>query len=178
MKMVRTTRDGKLSLTDLVSELYGITGQTANYHIRNLIKRGIVAIHERVPLGGSQQTYIVTEEEWATIKPHVQQCVPSILYALQYSNVWDCVKIGRCRDIHERLRVIGKGHNCKLKLIASYPDQGYLEQRVHKRLESFRSLDGLSTEWYNIPGSYALKVVDEVIQQSRQESLSSSESEQ
>ena len=143
-----------------------------------MIKSDIVAIHERIPSGGRQPTYIVTEEEWAAIKPHVQQCVPSILYVLQYGNVWDCVKIGRCRDIHERLRVIGKGHNCKLKLIASYPGQGYLEQRVHKRLESFRSLDGLGTEWFNVPGSYALKVVDEVIQQSRQESLSSSESEQ
>ena len=131
----------------------------------------------RTQLGNSNPAYVVTAEEWVATKPSIQQCLPSFLYVMQYSNVWDCVKIGRCRDVHDRLRDIGKGHNCKLKLIASYPDQGYLEQRVHKRLESFRSLDGLSTEWYNIPGSYALKVVDEVIQQSRQESLSSSESE-
>ena len=90
---------------------------------------------------------------------------------MQYSNVWDCVKIGRCNGIHERRRAIGKGHNFELQLIASYQGQGHLERRVHKHLEDFRSSNGLGAEWFNAPGVYALSAVAEVIKQSHQESL-------
>ena len=93
---------------------------------------------------------------------------------MQYSTVWDCVKIGRCRDIDERLRTLGVAHNIGIKLLASFPDYGHLERRVHKRLAAFQSTDGLGTEWFNVPGSYALKIINEVIGQSHRESPSSS----
>ena len=90
----------------------------------------------------------------------------------------DIVKIGRTHNIDARVRGLCSSHNFQIKVLAFHPGLGYLEQHVHNRLRAYQSTDGSSTEWFNVPGSYALKVVDEVIQQSRQESLSSSESEQ
>ena len=178
-QMVRTSIDGKLSLGDLIKELLKTDADNAWHHMQRLIKKGLVPPHEKIMLGRGRPSHVVTAAEWQQIKPHLQHIKPEerdqpILYALQYSNVWDSVKIGRCKDIGERLRTVGKGHNFGIKLIASFPGYGHLERRVHAQLAAFQSTDGSGTEWFNVPGCYALKIISEVIAQSHRESPSSS----
>ena len=183
-QMVRTSIDGKLSLGDLIKELLKTDADNAWHHMQRLIKKGLVPPHEKVVLSRGPPSHVVTAAEWEEIKTHLQHIKPGgrdqpILYAVQYSNVWDCVKVGRCKDINERLRTLCVGHNFGIKLLASFPGYGHLERRVHERLAAFQSTDGSGTERFNVPGSYALKIINEVIVQSHRESpSSSSESEQ
>ena len=182
--MVRTSIDGKLSLADLIKELLEIDHQNASPYIQWLANKGLLPCHTKIVLNGrGRPSHVVTVAEWQLIKPHLQHCpldrCQTNLYAMQYSNVWDCVKIGRCRDVGERMRTMGAAHNFGIKLLASFPGYGHLERRVHKRLAAFQSTDGSGTEWFNVPGSQALKIINEVIAQSHRESPSpSSESEQ
>ena len=176
MKMVRVTRDGKLSLADLVADYTNTTHSNARIHIRRLTDNKVILPCERFRFGRGTCTQVVTKDEWLAIQPLLSPA--SGLYVLQYSTIWDCVKVGRTHNIDARVRGLCSSHNFQIKVLAFHPGLGYLEQHVHNRLRAYQSTDGSSTEWFNVPGSYALKVVDEVIQQSRQESLSSSESEQ
>ena len=96
---------------------------------------------------------------------------------MQYNTVWDCVKIGRTSDVAYRLRTLEESHNFRLVLVASFPGYGHLERIVHKHLLKYRSKEGPGREWFNIPAQYAIKVINELIEQNRPVSLSSSESE-
>ena len=173
--MVRTTRDGKLSLTDLIVEYTNTTHSNAGFHIRRLIDKKLIQPCERFRFGPGACSHVVTKDEWLAIQPLLSPA--SGLYVLQYSTIWDRVKVGRAHNIDDRVRGLCSSHNFQIKVLGFHPGLGYLEQHVHRRLRAYQSTDGSSTEWFNVPGSYALKVVDEVIQQSRQESLSSSEPE-
>ena len=176
--MVRTSVDGKLSLVDLIKDLINTDNTNAWKHIQTLLKKGLVPQHEKVMLSRGKPAYVVTANEWQQIKTHLQRYLPDrhrpILYAVQYSNVWDCVKVGRCKDINERLRTLCVGHNFGIKLLASFPGYGHLERRVHERLAAFQSTDGSGTEWFTVPGCFALKIISEVIAQSHRESPSPS----
>ena len=174
--MIRTTRDGKLSLADLIAEYTNTTHSNARIHIRRLTDNKLIRPCERSRFGRRGIcTPVVTADEWSASQPLLSPA--SGLYVLQYSTVWDHVKIGRAQNIDDRVRGLCSSHNFQIKVLAFHPGLGYLEQRVHRRLLAYQSTDGPNTEWFNVPGSYVLKVVDEVIQQSRQESLPSSESE-
>ena len=176
IKMVRTASDGKLSLADLIAGYTNTTRSNASVHISRLTDKKLIRPCERFRFGRGISTPVVTEDEWLAIQPLLSPA--SGLYVLQYSTVWDHVKIGRAQNIDDRVRSLGSSHNFQIKVLAFHPGLGYLEQHIHRRLLAYQSTDGSSTEWFNVPGSYALKVVDEVIQQSRQGSLSSSEPEQ
>ena len=102
---------------------------------------------------------------------------PANLYVMQYNTVWDCVKIGRTSDVAYRLRTLEESHNFRLVLVASFPGYGHLERAVHKHLLKYRRKEGPGREWFNIPAQYAIKVINELIEQHRPVSLSSSESE-
>ena len=91
--------------------------------------------------------------------------------------MWDCVKIGCTSDITNRLRHLEASHNFRLVVVASFPDHGHLERAVHRQLSAYRSTEGASNECFNVPAQYAVKMTNELIEQTRPESLSSFESE-
>ena len=125
----------------------------------------------------------MTREEWDEIK----FCIPYMiarpitpqadLYVLQYSTVWDSIKIGRSSNVQNRIRELEKGHNFRIVLLAVYPGKGHLERRVHQQLKAYQSKFGVGSEWFDLSADYALKVINEVIRQSQEESPSFSESE-
>ena len=96
---------------------------------------------------------------------------------LQYSTVWDCVKIGRSSNVQRRIRKLEEGHNFRIVLLAVYPGKGQLERHVQQQLKGYQSNFGAGSEWFDLSADYALKVINEVIRQSREESPSFSESE-
>ena len=126
----------------------------------------------------------MTADEWGAIKHHLpyreyirMRAPPADLYVVQYSTVWDCVKIGRASNVENRLRQMGASQNFRLVLVALFPGRGHIERAVHKRLSAYLSKEGTSNEWFNAPAQYAIKIINEPIEQNRPESLSSSESE-
>ena len=62
-------------------------------------------------------------------------------------------------------------------LLAVYPGKGNLERHVHQQLKGYQSNFGADNEWFDLSADYALKVINEVIQQSQEESLPFLESE-
>ena len=94
-----------------------------------------------------------------------------MIYVLQYSTVWGCAKIGRSSNVQSRIRCLEKGHNFRIVLVAVYPGKGHLERRVHQELKAYQSNSGAGSEWFDLSADYALKVINEVIQQSQEESL-------
>ena len=139
--------------------------------------KGVLPQRNKVYLGhGGTPSHIVTAEEWDEIKQPLPS-PPNDLYVLQYSTVWDCVKIGRTSNVQSRVHGLEKGHNCRTVLLAVYPGKGHLERRVHQQLKAYQSDFGAGSEWFNLSADYALKVINEVIRQSQEESPSFSESE-
>ena len=182
--MVRTTVDGYLSLSDLIREWTNTRKRNANDHIHNLALKGVLPQRDKVHLGhGGTPSHVVTREEWDKIK----FCIPYLiarpiisqadLYVLQYSTVWDCVKIGRSSNVPGRIRELEKGHNFRIVLVAIYPGKGHLERRVHQQLKGYQSKFGAGSEWFDLSADYALKIINEVVQQSQEESLPFLESE-
>ena len=182
--IVRTTTDGYLSLTDLIREWTNTGKQNANLHIRNLVAKCLLPHRDKVHLGnGGTPSYVVTREEWDGIKHHISQhraasdTGQADLYVLQYSTIWDCIKIGRSSDVQSRIRSLENGHNFRIVLLAVYPGKGHVERRVHQQLEAYQSNFGVGSEWFDLSADNALKVIHEVIRQSREEPPSFSESE-
>ena len=125
---------------------------------------------------GGRPSHMVTASEWDAIKLHLpyRECIaPSDLYVMQYNTIWDCVKIGRTSDITKRLRELEMSHNSRLVVVASFPEHGHLERVVHERTSAYRSTAGAGSEWFNVPVQYVIKVINELIEQTRPESLSS-----
>ena len=183
--MVRTTTDGYLSLSDLIREWTRTSVSNAHGHIHNLALKGVLPQRNTFHVGhGGTPSYVVTREEWDGIKHHLPQRLiarsfapQTDLYALQYSTVWDCVKIGRSSNVQRRIRKFEEGHNFRTVLLAVHPGQGHLERRVHQQLKAYQNNFGAGSEWFDLSADYALKVINEVIQQSQEESLPFLESE-
>ena len=138
----------------------------------------------KVQLGRGRPLHVVTADEWGAIKHHLpyreyirMRAPPADLYVVQYSTVWDCVKIGRSSNVENRLRQMGASQNLRLVLVALFPGHGHIERAVHRRLSAYRSAEGANSEWFNAPAPYAIKLINELIEQNRPEPLSSSESE-
>ena len=126
--MVRTTADGFLSLNDLIQDWTNTSASNASHHARNLALKGALPQRDKVCFGHSVNlSHAVTREEWDEIK----FCIPYLiarpitpqadLYALQYSTVWDCVKIGRSSNVQSRIRKLEECHNFRTVLLAVYP---------------------------------------------------------
>jgi hypothetical protein len=88
------------------------------------------------------------------------------LYIMQYSTNRTAVKIGRSKDVNKRKRSLESGHNFYVEVAATFPEKGYLEPVVHKRLEAKRSKIGAGVEWFEISVSEALKCITEVLVES------------
>ena len=181
--MVRVAPDGKLSLSDLIQDWTKSGGANASHRIQCLANKGLLPHRNKVYLGG-RPSHTVTADEWDEIRLHLpyrehmyMHAPPSELYVMQYSTIWDCIKIGRTSDITKRLRQLEASQNFRLVVVASFPDHGHLERAVHRRLSAYRSAEGASNEWFNVPAQYAIKIINALIGQNRPESLSSSESE-
>ena len=119
MKMIRTTRDGKLSLADLIAEYTNTTHSNARIHIRRLTDNKLIRPCERFRFGRGTCTQIVTKDEWLAIQPLLSPA--SGLYVLQYSTVWDRVKIGRAQNIDDRVRSLVVGHNLQHEIFVLPP---------------------------------------------------------
>ena len=112
---------------------------------------------------GGAPSYVVTREEWDKIK----FCIPYLiarpvtpqadLYVLQYSTIWDCVKIGRSSNVLSRIRKLEEGHNFRTVLLAVYPGKGHLERRVHQQLKGYQSNFGAGSEWFDLSADYVLR---------------------
>ena len=182
--MVRTTIDGYLSLTDLIQVWTNTSASNAYKQIHNLELKGLLPQRNKVCFGQGSLSHAVTREEWDGIKHHLPQRLiarsfapQTDLYALQYSTVWDCVKIGRSSNVQRRIRKFEEGHNFRTVLLAVYPGKGHLERRVHQQLKAYQNNFGAGSEWFDLSADYALKVINAVIQQSQEESLPFLESE-
>jgi hypothetical protein len=88
------------------------------------------------------------------------------LYIIQYSTSRSAVKIGRSIDVNKRKRSLESGHNFFIEVAAVFPEKGYLEAVVHKRLEAKRSKIGAGIEWFDISVDSALKCITEVLRES------------
>ena len=65
IKMVRTTTDGYLSLTDLIREWTNLGKQHASLHIRNLVTKCLLPHGGKVHLGnGGAPSHVMTRAEW------------------------------------------------------------------------------------------------------------------
>ena len=182
--MVRTTIDGYLSLSDLIREWTNTSASNARDHIHNLALKGVLPHRDKAYLGnGGTPSHVVTREEWDGIKHHISQhravsdTGQADLYVLQYITIWDCIKIGRPSDVQNRIRSLETGHNFRIVLLAVYPGKGHLERHVHQQLKGYQNNFGAGSEWFDLSAEYALKVINEVIQQSQEESLPFLESE-
>ena len=96
---------------------------------------------------------------------------------LQYRTVWDCVQIGRSSNVQSRIRQLEEGHNFRIVLVAIYPGKGNLERCVQQQVKAYQSNSGAGSEWFDLSADYALNVINAVMRQSQEESLSFSESE-
>ena len=182
--MVRTTVDGYLSLNDLIQDWTNTGTRNACHQIHNLELKDVLPQRDKVCFGQGNLSHAVTAEEWDEIKLCIPQRLiarsiepPNDLYALQYSTVWDSIKIGRSSNVQSRIRCLEKGHNFRMVLLAVYPGKGHLERHVHQQLKGYQSSFGAGNEWFDLSADYALKVISEVIQQSQEESLPFLESE-
>jgi len=88
------------------------------------------------------------------------------LYIMQYSTSRSAVKIGRSIDVNKRKRSLESGHNFFTEVAAVFPEKGYLEAAVHKRLEAKRSKTGAEIEWFDISVDSTLKCITEVLRES------------
>ena len=182
--MVRTTTGGYLSLSDLIQDWTNTGDKNACHQIHNLELKGLLPQRNKVCFGQGSLSHAVTREEWDGIKHHLPQRLiarsfapQTDLYALQYSTIWDCVKIGRSSNVLSRIRCLEEGHNFRIVLLAVYPGKGHLERCVHQQLKGYQSSFGAGNEWFDLSADYALKVINEVIQQSQEECLPFLESE-
>ena len=179
--MVRVARDDKLFLlSDLIMDYTKTGDRNANIHIRNMSGKCLLPQPTNSWIKGFRPSHMVTLSDRDAIKLHLpyRECIaPSDLYVMRYNTIWDCVKIGRTSDITKRLRELEMSHNSRLVVVASFPEHGHLERAVHKRLSAYRSTEGAGNEWFNAPVQYAVKLINELVEQNRPVSLSSSESE-
>ena len=182
--MVRTTVDGYLSLSDLIQVWTNTSASNAYKQIQNLALKGALPQRVKICFGQGNLSHVVTREEWDEIKNHISQRLiarsfapQTDLYALQYSTVWNCVKVGRSSNVLSRIRKLEEGHNFRIVLLAVYPGKGHLERCVHEQLKRYQSNFGAGNEWFDLSADYALKVINEVIQQSQEECLPFLESE-
>ncbi len=81
------------------------------------------------------------------------------LYIMRYAFRSDCVKIGRSRNPEKRRRELECGHNFRIEIVDVFPGKGYLERRVHERLELRRSTEGAGTEWFDVDVATAIDAV-------------------
>ena len=132
--MVRTTVDGYLSLSDLIREWTSTCASNASNHVRNLALKGLLPQRDKVCFGGQGNlSHVVTREGWDGIQHHISQhravsdTGQADLYVLQYSTVWDCIKIGRSSNVLSRIQRLEEGHNFRIVLVAMYPGKGHLE---------------------------------------------------
>lgn len=75
------------------------------------------------------------------------------LYIIQ-SAVTGCVKIGRTKDVDQRLGQLQTACPHKLRIILHVPDQGHLEKRLHKQLKPHRIR--WNGEWFKEEGLASL----------------------
>ena len=66
------------------------------------------------------------------------------LYLIQSSNT-GMIKIGRSKTPSKRLKQLQTGNPNKLKLVASFKDQGWMEKNLHERLKDYRQ----EGEWFS-----------------------------
>ena len=102
----------------------------------------------------------------AGLEPPSKSKPADSLYIMQYSTSRTAVKIGRSKDVNKRKRSLEAGHNFYVEVAATFPEKGYLESVVHKRLETKRSKIGAGVEWFDISVSEALKCITEVLVES------------
>ena len=81
------------------------------------------------------------------------------LYIMRYSFRLDCVKIGRSRNPEKRRRGLEGGHIFRIEIVDVFPGKGYLERRVHERLELRRNREGAGAEWFDVDAATAIDAV-------------------
>eukprot|EP00969_Alexandrium_andersonii_P159747 7058545-Alexandrium_andersonii.AAC.1 len=71
----------------------------------------------------------------------------------------EALKIGRAADVEARARQLEAGHNFRMRPLATFPGQGYLEPRVHGMLAHNRASGGRGREWFAVSLDAALHAV-------------------
>lgn len=71
--LVRAVADGQRSPTSLAAKHFGITRQAANWHLRNLVKEGLVVASGRTRARTYGLVAIVEKEHTVPLGPHVEE---------------------------------------------------------------------------------------------------------
>lgn len=85
------------------------------------------------------------------------------LYVMQYSFRRDIVKIGRSSNPEKRRVQMESSQAFHVELLATFPEHGELEGKVHEALAAFRNMEGAGQEWFNVTVDHAISVIKSLI---------------
>jgi hypothetical protein len=101
----------------------------------------------------------------ATGEPQPKKQLMEDLYVMRYSIDESAVKIGGSNKTESRRRALQASHNFWMQTLAVFPKKGYLEPKIHQKLQAVLSGRGAGVEWFDIHASHAVGVVSMLIQE-------------
>ncbi len=87
------------------------------------------------------------------------------LYIMKYSFDDTAVKIGRSENVEKRRRGLEACQNFFVEVVAIFPGKGFLESKVHEKLEAFQSKKGAGVEWFNICAADAPAILGNILKE-------------
>jgi hypothetical protein len=85
------------------------------------------------------------------------------LYVATRSDRSDIVKVGRSVDVRKRCCALSASQCFRVHAVYVYPQCGDCERDVHERLKPYRVSGGSGREWFNIPASEAVRIIDAML---------------
>jgi hypothetical protein len=99
-----------------------------------------------------------------SVARHTQTQPGDDLYVMRYIGILpNVVKIGRSANPETRRRTLETSQAFRVEIVAVFPQKGYLESEVHRRLSHRRSTRGAGTEWFDVDAQRALDTIVDVI---------------
>ena len=87
----------------------------------------------------------------------------TILYIMTIEELPGIYKVGRCKDIQNRVGQLQKCNFFKVSVVGEYADCGHLELWVHDRLAPYRVRQGRGHEWFKTTVEHIHNTIQSVI---------------
>ena len=99
-----------------------------------------------------------SSEEGAEVAP-----AGNHLYVMTNPRIPGEYKVGRSRTVEQRREDLQNGQNFTMKVVATFPGNGYAERLVHDRLAHLRVSEGPGREWFRASLSDILHAIGRVL---------------
>jgi len=94
--------------------------------------------------------------------PPNQEAVADDLYIMANSRLPE-LKIGRSKNIPNRVADLEESHPFRIKAVATFAGQGYLETQIHKRLAHRCVKLGPGREWFDVTFEEAAREISQAM---------------